>query len=106
MGEKAEIETVQKPSGGGTLFNVVLTGVGQPGVQSKFQESQGYTEKLALEGKKEKKRNHKAGKMAQWIRALTKIQRIRAQFPASTWQLVPPVTPVPEDPLPTCGLCQ
>lgn len=57
-------------------------------------------------GKKEKKRNHKAGKMAQWIRALTTIQRTRVQLPASTWQLVPLVTPVPEDPLPTSGLLQ
>lgn len=56
MGEKAEIETVQKPSGGGTLFNVVLTGVGQPGVQSKFQESQGYRETSLQTSKKRKKR--------------------------------------------------
>lgn len=60
MGEKAEIETVQKPSGGGTLFNVVLTGVGQPGVQSKFQESQGYTEKpFSKPQKKERKEKKK-----------------------------------------------
>lgn len=57
-------------------------------------------EPWVLEGKKEKKRNHKAGKMAQWIRALTTIQRTRVQLPASTWQLVPPVTQFQRIPYP------
>ena len=48
---------------------------GQPGLQSEFQDSQGYTEKLCLEKTKNNKQNRKkrtdiagTGEMAQWLK--------------------------------------
>jgi hypothetical protein len=40
---------------------------GQPGLQSEFQDSQGYTEKPCLENKQTNKQTNKAGEVAQYL---------------------------------------
>jgi hypothetical protein len=53
---------------------------GQPGLQSEFQVSQGYTEKPCLKTSKKKKKKKKksmmgAGEAAQWLEHLLLLQR-------------------------------
>jgi hypothetical protein len=53
----------------------------QPGLQSEFQDSQGYTEKPRLE--KLKKKVGGAGEMAQWLRALTTLPKVLSSIPSN-----------------------
>ena len=82
---------------------------GQPGLQSEFQDSQGYTEKLCLEKTKNNKQNRKkrtdiagTGEMAQWLKITGCSSRglgFNSQHLQDTSQLS--VTPVPGDPTPS-----
>ena len=77
---------------------------GQHGLQSKFQDSQGYIEKPCLntpptkktsnkqieeeeEEKEEKKIELGAGDMTQWVRALATLPEVLSSNPATTWWL-------------------
>jgi hypothetical protein len=56
-----------------------LGGRGQPGLQSEFQDSQGYTEKPCLGKKKKKKVNKISGSWEWWHTGLTLVFRRQRQ---------------------------
>jgi hypothetical protein len=57
---------------------------GQPGLQSEFQDSQGYTEKPCLKKKKKSfKMIFQAGEMAQLLRALTAFPEVLSSIPSN-----------------------
>jgi hypothetical protein len=73
---------MKMPGGGGAHFNPSTweaeAGGGQPGLQSEFQDNQGYTEKPCLEKKKKKKRrrNYEADRAGD----VSTIKRTQVQF--------------------------
>jgi hypothetical protein len=68
---------------------------GQPGLQSEFQDSQGYTEKPCLENHNQTKPNqnktkqnkkngsHRTGEMTQQLRALTALLKVLSSNPSN-----------------------
>jgi hypothetical protein len=62
---------------------------GQPGLQSEFQDSQGYTEKPCLEKQKNKKPNKQksqtpvAGEMAQRLKAQVALPKVQSSIPSN-----------------------
>jgi hypothetical protein len=57
---------------------------GQPGLQSEFQDSQGYTEKSCLKNKQTNKQtSFQAGAMAQQSRALTALPEDLGSIPST-----------------------